>query len=110
MKKLFIVLLTIAIATGSQAQTVAEDIAGRIAKKMKDSLSLNETQRQQVYDINMRLTSQKQAARAASTDRDIVGKELQRIENTRDGLYQPVLGEEKYLLYKQKKKALVSAD
>ncbi len=108
MRKLFMFLFVIGIATNSHAQTMAEEIAGRIAKKMKDSLSLTETQRQQVYDINIRLTSQKQAARAASTDREIVGKELQRIENTRDGLYQPILGEEKFGTYKMKKNNLVN--
>ena len=36
--------------------------------------------------------------------------QVQVIENTRDSLYRPVLTEERYLLYKQKKAALISSN
>ncbi|MCG2613433.1 hypothetical protein LZZ85_04040 [Terrimonas sp. NA20] len=108
MKKISIMLVIICLGLYAQAQSVAEQHAGRIAQRMKDTLSLNETQRQQIYEINLRLATQKQAARSASSDRDQVGRQLQHIENTRDGLYQPILGEEKFPIYKMKKKNLVN--
>jgi type IV pilus biogenesis protein CpaD/CtpE len=104
---LFLLMIPFSICIVAQ-QSPAEQVASRIAQKMKDSLVLTETQREQVYNVNIQLSNQKQAARASATDPDELGRQLQQIENTRDGLYQPILGEEKFMLYKQKKMNLVS--
>lgn len=108
MKKIWVLLLVIVISAQAKSQTTAEQMSSRIASRMKDSLNLTETQREQIYAINMQIASQKQGAREASTDREKIGKQLQQIENTRDGLYAPVLGEEKYLLYRKKKDELLN--
>lgn len=109
MKKYIIMLVLAWSIQPANAQTDASmQIAIKIADRMRDSLALNASQRESLYTINMQLAAQKDAARQASTDRQIVGRQLQRIENTRDSLFRPVLGEEKYLLYKQKKKSLIN--
>lgn len=109
MKKYMIMLILAWCIKPANAQTDASvQIATKIADRMKDSLELSASQRESVYAINMQLAAQKDAARQASTDRKLVGRQLQRIENTRDSLFRPVLGEEKYLLYKQKKKGLIN--
>ena len=108
MKNIIALLLVILISSQARSQTVAEQLSSKIADKMKDTLELTGTQRQQIYEINMQLATQKQAARAASTDREVVGRQLQQIEGTRDGLYQPILGEEKFATYRRKKNNLVN--
>lgn len=81
-----------------------------IANKLKDSLNLSASQRDSLFVINNYLQNQKQQARLQHPSADSVQYYLQRIENTRDSLYRPVLGSEKYLLYKQKKRYLISAN
>lgn len=108
MKKILITALFGLFSSVTGAQSAAEQLADRIAQKMKDSLSLTDAQRQQIYTINMDITARKQAARAISNDRSHIGRQIQQIENSRDSLYKPVLGEEKFMLYKQKKTSLIS--
>lgn len=100
-------LITLSLLLGvlvSGAQTPGEVLADRVAKKMKDSLSLTEAQKGQIYSINMQLYQQKQEMfskyKAAA---DSLRFYVQRIENTRDTLYSSVLSAEKYQLYKRKK-------
>ena len=112
MKKL-VVLITVLFSSLSflhaQEQTPAALLAHGIADRMKDSLSLSNQQRAKVFAINMELHSQKMDARKRSQYRAVVGKELQKIEGTRDGLYKTVLTQEQYELYIQKKRNLVTA-
>jgi hypothetical protein len=89
-------------------QTPAENLANHIAQKMKDSLALSEVQKNQIYTLNMQLSNLKTAARQQYTGTDSLGRGLQRIENTRDSLYSTVLTEQQMLLYRQKKRNLVS--
>ncbi len=103
---LFICFLFYAITANAQEKK-PEKHAEKIADAMKDSLNLNKKQRDEIYTINMDLYNKKTIARKASTDRAIVGKELQRIENTRDSLYKKILAEKEYDLYKQEKRNLV---
>ena len=86
------------------------ELSTQIAQKMQDSLYLSSEQRDSIYAINNRLQSQKMQARMQYAGADSIQYHLQRIENTRDSLYKPVLGAEKYLLYKQKKRNLISAN
>jgi len=102
----------ILVMTGSAfaQQSPAEEIADKIAKKMKDSLQLTTAVQSQLYNVNLQLHGQKMAVRqqyAASSD--TLTMMIQRVENTRDSLYRAVLqDEDKYLLYKQKKRNLIS--
>lgn len=91
---------------GQAQSSQAEQQASRIAQRMSDSLSLTSAQKDGIYAISLDLINQSQAVFAQSPA-DSLQPRLQRIENKRDPLYLPVLGNEKYLLYKQRKRTLV---
>lgn len=110
-KKLWLLIVTTLVTNAAlHAQSPpAELLASRIADRMRDSLSLSAGQRTSIYTINMQLHERKMNVRQqhASAPGEW-GALIQRIENTRDSLYRPLLGEEKYLLYRQKKHNLVT--
>ena len=111
MKKIFAIVILVFVVNYLQAQdqnTPAAQLAHHIADKMKDTLGLDNQQRAKVFKANMDLYKQKAEARAKSQDRIAVGKDLQRIEGTRDSLYKVVLTEAQYNLYVQKKRYLVT--
>lgn len=112
MKKLVIVLgvITISIVkVQAQNNSEAVQLAHKIAKKMKDSLDLSAQQRQQIYGINMQLHNQKQAVRQQYSGNDsLLTVNIRAVERQRDSLYRPVIGEEKYLRYQQKKRNIVN--
>lgn len=108
MKKITLTLLLLAIIHVLSAQSPAETMAQKIAVKMKDSLLLTETQQQNIYNINLQLHQLKAQAWQQYSNRDSLRVVVQRIENTRDSLYHGVLPAEKYTLYLQKKRVLVS--
>ncbi len=108
MKQLLLITLFITAAFTAKAQHTGEDIAGRIAQRMKDTLSLSDPQRSQVYNINLQLHQQKAAVwQQYGSDTTALRQQLQLRENTRDSLYHGVLTEQQYQLYRQKKLALV---
>ena len=108
---LFFIALSFAVKSKAVAQmTSPEAVAEKIANKMKDTLSLTNEQRNQVYNLNILINNNKANIRQQYTNRDSIGYYLQRIESSRDSMYHTVLPEEKYLLYKQKKRTLVSAN
>lgn len=92
-----------------QQNSPAVLLAQHIANKMADSLALTAQQKTKVLQINMDLHKEKDAARKRTSDRTIVGAEIQRIEKSRDTLYSTVLNEQQYLLYKSKKRNLITA-
>lgn len=110
MKKLLIALLLLIAAESSMyAQSDdAEQVAQKIARKMKDSLQLTDQQKDQLYVINMELHNRKTVARQQHSTADALRNSLQRIENERDSLYKPVLTNDQFLLYRQKKRYLIS--
>lgn len=85
-------------------------LANHIAQKMKDTLGLTARQQSQIYDINISLANQKLALRQQYRSMDSLSIYTQRIEKKRDSLYQQVLQPEKYGLYLQKKRYLVTAN
>lgn len=111
MKKIImLVILITAFSLYSNAQlTYAQEYSIKVAERMKDSLSLSGDQKVQIYNINIQISNQKAGVwrQYAGTD-SLITVNLQRIENTRDSLYLPVLGEEKYSLYLNKKKRLLN--
>jgi hypothetical protein len=112
MKKLIVLFGIILVAeNGLFSQTnsaAATQLSHRIAKKMKDTLDLTAQQRQQVFQVNMQLHNQKQAVRQQNPPPDSLTVRIQRVERRRDSLYLPILGNQKYQLYLQKKRNLVS--
>ena len=105
---LFLMLIFKVSNAQSNTNPQAVQLAHKIAKKMKDSLDLSAQQRQQIYEVNMNLQNQKQDVRLQNPPRDSLIARIQRIETTRDGLYRPIIGEEKFTLYLQKKTNLVN--
>jgi hypothetical protein len=106
----FLLTVTINTALGQTGnQNAGTQLANHIADKMRDSLSLTSAQRDQVFSINMDLHTRKMAARSGTQDRDSLSKLFQQIEKKRDSLYGTMLTEQQLLLYKQKKRNLISS-
>lgn len=105
-----LLIMTIITNVTVQAQSIpAEQVAIRIADRLRDSLSLSAEQRSGIYAINMQLHERKMNVRQQYASTPEQWTELiQRIENTRDSLYRPVLAsEELYQRYKSKKSVLI---
>ena len=109
MKKIpsLIVLLFISSVAFTQ-QTPGEAFAEKVATRMKDSLQLSVQQKEQIYQVSLQLHNAMMSKWQQYTAIDSVRKHVQRIENTRDSLYRPVLTQEQYLLYLSKKKNLIN--
>jgi hypothetical protein len=108
---LFFTALTLAAQQPSiivDETTPAAKLAHHIADKMADSLGLTSQQRAKIFAVNLELHKQKASARTKPQDRDSIGKDLQQIENKRNGLYKTVLTPEQFQLYLEKKRLLVS--
>ena len=88
----------------------SEQLAQRIANKMKDTLALSSVQTQSVYIINLNLHTKKMQARTLSTDRVVVGRAIQALEKTRDSLYKIGLTPTQYQYYLQKKRNLIKSN
>lgn len=108
MKTLFSFLIILFSSIIVNAQTPAEQIAEKIARKMKDSLQLTDVQKTQIYQLNIQISDQKTLMRNQYTGSDSLRVKTQMVENTRDSLYHTVLSDEKYWLYIQKKRNLVN--
>ena len=108
--KIFVLLscCCLLLSLTGQAQAPAEQVAEKIARKMKDSLGLTEQQKELIYGINVTIHNLKAAVWQRYNQRDSVRVHLQMIENRRDSLYRRVLTEEKFGLYRLKKRYLVN--
>lgn len=87
----------------------SQEVAERSANKMKDSLNLNKEQHKSIYKINLDLNKQKVGVYRNNPPRDLLQKQIQQIENTRDTLYSQILSKSQFQLYKQKKGRLMNA-
>ncbi len=88
----------------------AAQLANHIAQKMKDTLSLTQEQKSQIYSINLQIHSLKMEVRQQYNNPDTIRVRTQRVESSRDSLYRPVLNQPQYQLYLQKKRYLISAN
>ena len=104
---LLFLLLTACLLVNAQ-QVPATLIAKKIADRITDSLALSEQQRAALYAINMQLHDRKMLLRQQYSSPDSLRYYLQAAENSRDSLYLPVLGKEKFALYLRKKRNLVN--
>lgn len=105
MKFLIATVILICMGFKGTAQSSGmSDSAYRIAKKLKDTLSLSDSKLNQIYNINMQLQLQKLVNQQQGVS------VLQAIENTRDSLYHTILSDSLFILYKQKKQRLLSAN
>jgi len=110
MKKITICIFSILVLCFHlQAQdSPAEQLAHRIAGKMKDSLKLTAQQTDAIYSANVQLHKLKMTVRGTYTNPDSLRIHLQRSENIRDSLYRVVLPYSKFLLYKKNKARLIN--
>jgi hypothetical protein len=76
---------------------------------MKDSLSLSTAQRIEIYKLNTQIGQAKAAVwKKYDGNEELIRVHLQQIEDKRDSLYRVVLGEEKFNLYREKKRFLLN--
>jgi len=109
MKKILILIIVTSSFSITNAQTTpAEQLANKIAQKMKDTLSLSDAQKQSIYQANLQLHNQKLQVRQQQIQIDSLTNRIQVIEKTRDTLYHSHLSAQQYQLYKQKKRNLIS--
>jgi len=101
--------MSVALCFSLQAQnSPAEQLAHRIAGKMKDSLKLTAQQMDAIYNANIKLHKIKMNVRGAYTNSDSLRIHLQRAENDRDSLYRLALPYSKFILYKKNKARLIN--
>ena len=111
MKLFFFLLIMLAASFHANSQSFSsETVATIVAKKMQDTLSINEDQKNGIYNANLLLHSWKMTARQQTSDMEILKTQLQAIENKRDSLYQQILTPGQYQLYKTRKPALIDAN
>lgn len=109
---LIIAISIIASVRVCAQQTPQEELAAKIAGKMKDSLGLSTAVHDQIYVINLQLHQQKMAVRSQYANvPDSLRINIQRVENKRDSLYRAVMqSDAKWILYRQKKVNLISSN
>jgi hypothetical protein len=111
MKFLIAILLALTPILSLHAQPAPyEQVASKIAQKMKDSLVLSDAQFQAIYEANLELHHKKSAIRKQFENTDSLSKQIQKTEQQRDALYYFVLSATQYNIYKQKKRTLISAN
>lgn len=108
MKLLIIILLLGCFQFAAAQSDPATTVASKIAVRMKDSLSLTEQQKEQVYQLNLQLHQSKANVRQQYAGTDSLRLRVQWVENTRDSLYRQVLNTGQYELYLQKKRNLIN--
>jgi len=91
----------------AQNNNISTQMAERIAQRMADSLQLSDSQKAQIYAINIDIYQQKALLRQNTSRQDTLTPYIQQIENKRNVLYKAVLSQDKYLLYKQNKRNLI---
>ena len=105
---LLITVLFIISAVAFAQQSPGEALAEKIAKRMKDSLQLSVQQQAQVYQVSLQLHTAKMSKWQQYAGTDSLRIQIQRVENTRDSLYRPVLSQQQYELYLAKKGNLIN--
>jgi hypothetical protein len=105
----FFPFCNIAIA---QSGNPAQHLAHTQAKRMKDSVGINDIRTQKIYQVNLELFYRKRHARSQyATQPAMMRTRIQQFEKERDSLYHYILRpESKYQLYLSKKDNILSAN
>jgi hypothetical protein len=98
-------VLLVSVVFGQNAP--GEVVSTNIAVRLKDSLMLSDSQKIKIYEGNMLLNSRKQAVRQNFSSLDTIRRNIQKIEFSRDSLYQTILSVEQYQMYLDKKANLL---
>lgn len=116
MWKIFSILLCILMTNVAKAQdnnvyeANADLVSSTLARKMTDSLQLSTQQYNELVKINRQLHDKKHALILSGLHRDSVSLLIQKVENSRDSLYQLVITKQQFDWYKGKKKRLIKND
>ena len=95
----------------SQAQQAPDSVlrkrADAAAMRMRDSLALNNAEFTRIQVVNFQLIKQKTTQMNRAESHEVKRQKIQRIENTRDSLYQKILPASKYERYLRLKHLLI---
>jgi hypothetical protein len=92
----------------ANVQANVDNLAQKMAKKMKDSLNLSGKEYQAIMKINKEISEQKlQLRKKFPNNMDSLIRNTQRIENTRDTLYKAILSKQQFSTYLTKKRNLI---
>jgi len=105
---LFNLIFLVLTFTAASQQSPAQQISSRIAQKMTDTLSLTSVQTDQIYNVNISISDNKEAIWNQYSNPDSIRARIQIIEATRDSLYRPILSDEKFQIYLQKKRQIIN--
>lgn len=98
------IVVLITIGLGVQAQSTS---AATLAQRMKDSLSLTDQQKTQIYTMNTTIAGRQARMQELFAGSSSLPYYLQGIETNRDELYSTALSDKKYVLYKSKKANII---
>lgn len=108
MKYILSLSILAVITVTCKAQSVSDQLADKLAKKMRDSLSLTNRQYEELQVINKQLSEDKSQLWLKYNTQDSLRVYLQKIENKRDSLYSIPLTPQQYSIYKQRKRTLLN--
>jgi hypothetical protein len=110
MKYLYLFLfLILGYNTNAQvSDSLINERSKRMSKMMFDSLQLNDDEYGKIQSINYNILKTKATLMQSEGDRIMIQKDIQRVENGRDSLYQKVLPIEKFNTYRRLKEYFLS--
>lgn len=106
---LFSIFLSVSWKINAQQLPLHQELAAKLALRMKDSLQLTPTVQQQLYETNIQLHYQKMSMwQQFKNSPDTLARMIQRVEDSRDSLYKRIIGEEKFGTYIIRKKTIIN--
>lgn len=103
--KYIVMLLLFAMpAITACAQEKTEDIAKKMTDVLKGQLALNDTQYQQVYDVNTMFINEAKALKESDEGRRDKASKLKASDEARDAKMKKILTESQYKTFLEKKK------
>lgn len=92
---------------GNVVRTIDTTLAHRISQKLSDSLLLSADQRRQAFAINRWIDSSKVVVVRTYHGRDSLNILMEKLERTRDSLYQRILPDKQFVQYGMHKRTWV---
>ncbi|MCI1647260.1 MAG: DUF4890 domain-containing protein [Bacteroides sp.] len=95
------VFATQSFAQGRGGMRTPEERAKMLTEKIKEALSLNETQEKTVYDINLKYAKQNQEVMTSDGDRAEKMEKMRSLQDAKNGELKKVLTEDQYKKYEK---------
>lgn len=108
MRFIFILVLVFGVCENGFSQYQSPPVNSRMLAKMRDSLQLDPIQVAKIDSINNLLSIRKNNLRIEFSNVDSLTKHVQLVERSRDSLYRIVLPNPTFMIYKEKKRNLIS--